>query len=118
MLRRLPKKLRATLGVLFATGAAYGLARFFASHAGQHVKVLLPLWFIAVLVALAFRYGLAVGVVGSLLSAAIFATTLFTPLGSFWISDLAARQNLAWMVLGGIVLSYLFAPSDSRRRKS
>ena len=62
--------------------------------------------------------GIAVGIIGSLLSAAIFATTLFSPLGSLWISDLTARRNLAWMVLAGVVLSYLFAPSNSAQKKS
>jgi K+-sensing histidine kinase KdpD len=100
------------MGVLLAAGAAYGLARLFAGH---DAKVFLPLWFVAVLVVLAIRYGLAVGVVGSLLSAAIFAVTLFSPTGSLWINDVGARRNLAWMVLGGIVLSYLFAPADSAR---
>jgi len=103
------------MGVLVAAAAAYGLARLFA---GYDAKVFLPLWFVTVLVALAVRYGIMVGVVGSLLSAAIFASTLFSPLGSLWISDLTARQNLAWMVLAGVVLSYLFAPSDSAHRKS
>jgi len=108
-------RFRAVGGVLIASGAAYGLARLFAGH---HLKVFLPLWFVAVLVALAVRYGIMVGIAGSLLSAAIFATTLFSPVGSLWISDHAARQNLAWMVLGGVALSYLLAPGDSARRKS
>jgi hypothetical protein len=69
-------------------------------------------------VVLGLRYGIAVGVIGSLLSAAIFATMLFSPVGSFRVTDHAARQNLAWMVLGGIALSYLFAPSDSAQKKS
>ena len=112
---KIPEKLRAPVGVLLAAGAAYGLAQLFAGH---DLKAFLPLWFLAVLVALAVRYGIAVGVIGSLLSGAIFATTLFSPTGSLWISDLTARRNLAWMVLGGIVLSYLFAPSDSARRNS
>jgi K+-sensing histidine kinase KdpD len=115
MLARVPEKLRAIIGVLLAGGAAYGLGQLFEAH---HAKVFLPLWFVAVLVALALRYGMAVGVIGSLLSAAIFAITLFSPQGSLWISDLTARRNLAWMVLGGVVLSYLFAPSGSAHRKS
>ncbi len=115
MLATVSQKLRATVAVLLVAGAAYLLAKVFVGH---DVKVFLPLWFVAVLVALAVRYGIAVGVIGSLLSAAIFATTLFSPVGSLWISDHAARQNLAWMVLGGVALSYLFAPSDSARRKS
>ena len=112
---KIPEKLRAPVGVLLVAAAACASAQLFAGH---EQKVLLPLWFVAVLVALAFRYGIAVGVVGSLLSAAIFATMLFSPLGSLWIGDKVARQNLAWMVLGGVALSYLFAPSDSAHRKS
>jgi K+-sensing histidine kinase KdpD len=53
-----------------------------------------------------------VGVLGSLLSALIFAHMLFQPLGSWHIQDVAARQNLAWMVLASVALSYLFAPSS------
>ncbi|MFZ0706595.1 MAG: DUF4118 domain-containing protein [Candidatus Korobacteraceae bacterium] len=112
---KIPEKLRASVGLLLVTAAACGLAQLFAGH---EEKVFLPLWFVAVLVALAVRYGIAVGVVGSLLSAAIFATMLFSPLGSFRIGDKVARQNLAWMVLGGVALSYLFAPANSTRRKS
>jgi K+-sensing histidine kinase KdpD len=115
MLGQIPEKLRAPLGVFFVAGAAYGLAKLFAGH---DAKVFLPLCFVAVLVALAVRYGIAAGVIGSLLSAAIFATTLFSPLGSLWISDHAARLNLAWMVLAGVALSCLFAPSGSAGRKS
>ena len=100
---------------MLLAGGAYGLARLFASH---DAKVLVPLGFIAVLAVLGLRYGIAVGVIGSLLSAAIFATTLFSPVGSLRISDQAARQNVAWMVLAGIALSYLYAPSDSEQRKS
>jgi len=108
-------RFRAATGVLIAGAAAYGLARLFA---GYDVKVFLPLWFVAVLLVLALRYGITVGVIGSLLSAAIFAITLFSPIGSLRISDQSARQNLAWMVLAGVVLSYLFAPSDSEQGKS
>lgn len=115
MLGKFPETLRAVVGVLFITGAAYFLSKVFAAY---DAKVFVPLWFVGLLVALALRYGILVGVVGSLLSAAIFATTLFSPTGSLWINDLTARRNLAWMVLGGIALSYLFAPRDSAHRKS
>ena len=115
MKREIPEKLRALIGVLIVGGAAFASAQLFAGH---HEQVFLPLWFVAVLVALAIRYGIIVGVVGSLLSAAIFATTLFAPTGSLWISDLTARRNLAWMVLAGVALSCLFAPSGSAHRKS
>jgi K+-sensing histidine kinase KdpD len=115
MLWAMPEKLRATLGVFLVTGAAYLLAKVFAGH---DVKVFLPLWFVVVLVVLAVRYGIAAGVIGSLLSAAIFAMMLFSPVGSLRVSDHAARQNIAWMVLGGVALSCLFAPSGSAHNKS
>lgn len=89
-----------------------------ALFAGKDARVFLPLWFLAVLVVLALRYGLAAGVIGSLAAAFIFAHMLFDPLGSWRISNAVARQNLAWMVLGGIVLSFLFAPSNSAQKKS
>ncbi len=115
MLPTVPTRLRAAFGVLLSAACAYVLALLFA---GRDVRVFLPLWFVAVLVMLAMRYGIAVGIIGSLLSALIFAHTLFTPVGSLRISDHVARQNLAWMVLGGVALSYLFAPTDSAHRKS
>jgi K+-sensing histidine kinase KdpD len=112
---RLPRWLRPVVGVLLSVGAAYGAALAFA---GRDLRIVLPLWFVAVLVVLGMRYGMAVGIIGSLLSAVIFAHMLFAPLGSFRIGDEAARQNLAWMVLGGIALSYLLAPSDSAPKSS
>jgi len=108
-------RFRAASGVLIAAAAAYAAAWLFQ---GNDVRVVLPLWFVAVLVVVGLRYGIGVGIVGSLLSAAIFAIMLFSPLGSFRVTDHVARQNLAWMILGGVVLSYLFAPSDSVHRKS
>lgn len=71
----------------------------------------------AVLLVLAVRYGMAVGVVGSIISAVIFAHVLYSPLGSWHVTDHMARQNLAWMILGGVALSFLFAPSDSRQNR-
>lgn len=115
MFPTVPTRLRAVFGVLISAGCAYGLALLFAGH---DVRVFLPLWFVAVLVTLAVRYRIAVGIIGSLLAALIFAHTLFSPVGSLRISDHVARQNLAWMVLGGVVLSYLFAPRDSAHRNS
>ncbi|HUI84425.1 MAG TPA: hypothetical protein VL240_09385 [Candidatus Binatia bacterium] len=102
--------LRASFGLLLSSGLALAVARVFA---GTAVSVVLPLCFIAVLWILAFRYGFAVGVIGSLLAALIFAHFLFDPLGSWHVNDLAARRNLAWMVAGAIALSFLFAPSNS-----
>ena len=106
-----PLRLRTLVGVLLSVAAACGAAALFA---GKDVRVFLPLCFIAVLFILAMRYGLMVGIFGSLAAALIFfAHMLFDPIGSWRISSHVARQNLAWMVLGGVVLSYLFAPSSA-----
>lgn len=110
MLWEAPLRLRTLVGVLLSVAAACGAAALFA---GKDVRVFLPLWFIAVLFILAMRYGLMVGIFGSLAAALIFAHMLFDPIGSWRISSHVARQNLAWMVLGGVVLSYLFAPSSA-----
>jgi K+-sensing histidine kinase KdpD len=75
----------------------------------------LPLWFILVLFFLAWRYGFAAGVIGSVVCAFVFAHYLFDPTGSWHVQDAAARRNLFWMVLGAIVMSYLLMPPPSER---
>lgn len=109
MKRKLPARVRPWFGVLLAVVAAVAAGTVFA---GKDVRVAVPLWFAALLVVLAMRYGIAVGVLGSLISALIFAHMLFQPFGDWRIENPAARQNLAWMILGSVVLSYLFGPSS------
>lgn len=104
--------LRLMVGVGLSTAGAWLLAHLFA---GSAKGAFLPIWFLIVLVALAIRYGLAVGILGSLSAALVFAHFLFSPLGSWHVSDSIARQNLAWMILGGVSLPFLFAPSRQRR---
>jgi K+-sensing histidine kinase KdpD len=111
---KLPTRLRPLVGVLLSAVAALSLAYLFA---GRELKFVLPLWFIGVLFLLALRYGMAVGIVGSLISAVIFANVLFHPIGSWHIDNDVARQNLAWMILAAVALSYLFAPSKSKSKR-
>jgi len=73
-------------------------------------RLLVPLGFVAVLIALASRFGSIVSIVGAVLSAMAFAYFLFPPLFSLRVEDPAARENLAWMVLSAIALSYLLFP--------
>ncbi len=103
---------RIAYGSLLAIVTAGLIARAFA---GSAHRLFIPVWFVAVVFVLALRYGPAVGVVGSLAAAWIFAHALFSPLGNWHVADNAARQSLAWMVLGGISLSYFFAPSRGKR---
>jgi K+-sensing histidine kinase KdpD len=101
------------LGVGLAVTVSFVTARLFA---GSQLRSLLPLAFIGVLFALGRRYGSAAAVVGSLLSAFVFAHSLFDPSGSWHVQDAIARRNLLWMVMGTVLLSYLFLPSGSQRR--
>jgi K+-sensing histidine kinase KdpD len=87
--------------------AALVAARIFCH---SPLRVIVPLGFVAVLVALASRFGPIVSVVGAVLSAMVFAYFLFPPLFSLRVEDPAARENLAWMVLSAIALSYLLFP--------
>ena len=81
------------------------------TFAGRPLRTVVPLVFVLLVVAGAARYGVMVGIFGSLLGAAIFARYLFPPIGSMQVEAGVARANLGWMLLGGISLSYLFAGS-------
>ncbi len=47
----------------------------------------------------------------------IFAYYLFPPLYSLRVAEVAARENLSWMVLSAIALSYLLFPTSFRAAK-
>jgi K+-sensing histidine kinase KdpD len=104
--------IRFLVGVLLALTTAFLSAQAFA---GTTISKALPLWFILVLFLLARFCGFAVGVIGSLLCAFVFAHFLFDPTGSWHVQDEVARRNLLWMVIGAIAISYLLAPSQSER---
>jgi K+-sensing histidine kinase KdpD len=71
------------------------------------------LLFSAVLLAVAFFFGMRAGIVGSLLAAVVFASFLFSPVRSIHVANETARSNLGWMLLIGISFSLLFAPPSS-----
>jgi len=87
--------------------AALVTAKVF-SH--SQFRMLVPLGFVAVLVVLASRFGPIVSVVGAVLSTMVFAYFLFPPLFNLRVEDPAARENLSWMALSAIALSYLLFP--------
>jgi K+-sensing histidine kinase KdpD len=93
-------------GLAICAAAAGVASRLFAQSAWRS---LVPLVFVLVLVALAAIYGTAVGVLGSVLSALIFSYWLYAPVG-LHVADAAARSSLAWMIVGGVALSYLLGP--------
>jgi K+-sensing histidine kinase KdpD len=102
------------IGGLVCAAAALG-ACFLA--AGHPWEVFVPLVFSAVLLLTAMRFGARAGIAGTLLAAVIFAVFLFKPLGKLQVASETARANLVWMLLMGIVFSFLFAPPPSGVRR-
>ena len=98
---------RPITGALLSLMAALVTTKVF-SHSQLRVRV--PLGFVAVLVVLASRFGPSVSVVGAVLSAMVFAYFLFPSLFSLRVAEAAARENLSWMALSAIALSYLLFP--------
>jgi K+-sensing histidine kinase KdpD len=105
---------RTTWGLLLCSALAVGSAYLFSNRPSS---VILPFLFVIVIVAIAARYGVMVGILGSVVSAGIFARLLYAPLHSFRVNDITARAALAWMILGGIAIPYLVLPGLRSRTK-
>ncbi|HEX7961326.1 MAG TPA: DUF4118 domain-containing protein [Terriglobales bacterium] len=100
--------LDTAIGTLLCTSAAALLAALFASSS---VRLSLPLICLAIVLAVAARFGAAAGVLSSLFSALVLAYFVFSPVNSLVVTDATARNNLGWLLLGGVSLSFLFGPS-------
>lgn len=100
-----------SLGTICCTVAAAGLIPVFSSSS---IKSFLPLLFLLIIVLVAFRFGRAAGVLGTLAAAFLFAYYLFEPAG-LAVSDHVARAHLLWMLIVGIVISDLLARFKARR---
>ena len=114
------EKLRTARLLDAAIGAALsGLAAIAATafSAGHPWKDMVPLVFTAVLLFIAGIFGSRAGVLGTVLAALVFAAFLFGPTGSLGVASDAARSNLGWMLLIGLVFSFLFAPRNSSLRR-
>jgi integral membrane sensor domain MASE1 len=77
-------------------------------------KIAVPIAFLAVVLLVSVRCGVSSGVIGSAVAALIFAVFLFAPLGSPQVANKSARTNLAWLVLGGLSISYLLGSTTGR----
>ena len=104
-------RLKTTIGLVLCTAASAATA--LATHASSE-RTVVPLAFTVVIVVLAVMYGMAVGIVGALISAAVFAHVLFAPRGSLAVEDAMARGNIAWMMAASVALSFLFATPKER----
>lgn len=112
--RRLQQMLDSMIGALLCGLAAVGASVVAIGHSWG---VSVPLVFVAILVIIAAVFGARAGVLGTIIAAIIFATFLFRPSASLQTGGDVARMNLAWMLLLGISLAFLFAPPNSGFRR-
>jgi K+-sensing histidine kinase KdpD len=105
--KRLLHILDTAIGTLLCASVALMLALVFNQ---TRLEVALPLISLAVVLAVAARFGVATGVLGTILSALLLAYFVYAPEGSLRIASHDARANLSWLLLGGISLSFLFTP--------
>lgn len=110
--RQLRANLTSLIGVVICGWSAALLCLLFPVDQGKYA---VPIAFLTIIVLVAIRCGVAAGVVGSIVAALIFAYFLYQPIGSVAVANQSARQSLSWMVLGGLVLSYLLGLSGERR---
>ncbi len=106
--------LRPLIGVLLCAGSAAASVALFGRRPSS---VWLPLLFLAVVFVVAVRFGALVGILGTVAGALVFAYLLFPPVGRLAVEDASARGNLGWMLLGGIVISFLLAPGHQPRHR-
>src|SRR5512141_3269300 len=102
------------IGVVLCAWAA-AMACFFFHDRG--LKYAVPVLFLLVVPMVAIRCGALAGILGSIVAALIFAVFLYQPLGSVYIVSKDARMNLSWLILGGLVFSYLLGPSSGGRAR-
>lgn len=104
---RLVTLLDTAIGTLLCASVALILALVFNQ---TRLEFALPLICLAVVLSVAARFGVATGVLGSIVSALLFAYFVYSPQGSLRITSPDARANVSWLLLGGISLSFLFTP--------
>src|SRR5690349_12685237 len=112
--RKILAVLDTAIGTLLCASVALILALLFHQ---TRLEVTLPLVCLAVVVAVAARFGVATGVLGSVVSAMLLAYFVYSPQYSLRIVSHDARTSLSWLLLGGISLSFLFTPRRAEATK-
>lgn len=102
---------KPVIGILLCAAVAVLAATLTSSHPW---RVFVPAGFVVIVVLLSFRYGVVVSIFGSIAAAVAFAY-FYPPFGSLRVADTGERANLAWMLLGSIVISYLLVPPSTSR---
>ena len=95
-------------GTIYCAAIAIFLSLLFNS---SEFKSYVPIAFLAVVLAIAKRFGKIAGSLGTAFSGLILAAFLFEPIRSLAVFSPEARINLGWMFLGGFVISYFFGRS-------
>ena len=102
------------LGILLCSASAVVMSiAYHESASGSSI----PLVFLAVILSIALRFGSLAGILGSCAASLIFASCLFSPVGSIRISDQHNRSNVAWMLLGGVAFSFLLSSNIRGERR-
>jgi K+-sensing histidine kinase KdpD len=78
-------------------------------------KSALPIWFLAAIMVIVFLFGSLAGILGTILSAILFALYLFEPLGHLAVHDSVQKNNLMWMTVVGLALSIFGRPPGKKR---
>jgi len=112
---RIPPKFKALLGAILCATLAVVVAVMGQSKPG---KSILPIWFLAAVMLIIFRFGALAGILGTVISGIIFAVYLFEPLGRLAVHNEVQKDNLMWMVLVGIALSIFGRPPETKSASS
>ena len=94
-----------TFGVLICCAGAVLASLLFQN---SRWKGSVPILFLALIAVVAPRCGMVAGTWGTCVASAIFAAFLFPPIGSLSVADADQRLNLAWFLVGGLAISFLF----------
>lgn len=95
----------SSLGMVCCTVVAALLIPLFGASSG---KAFLPIPFLLIIVLVAFGFGRAAGILGTLAAAFLFAWFLYEPAG-LAVADPVAKNHLIWMLIIGVLLSDLLA---------
>ena len=102
---------KAVLGILLCVALAAAVSLMAHTKPG---KSSMPIWFLAVIMVVVFRFGSLAGIWGTILSAIVFAAYLFEPIGRLAVHNAEQKDNLMWMVLIGLAIS-IFGHSANRK---
>ena len=112
---RIGDRFKTVLGTVSCVALAAAISLMGQSKSG---KSFLPIWFLAVIMVIIFRFGTQAGIWGTLLSGVIFAAYLFEPIGSLAIHNQEQKERLMWMVLVGLAISIFGHPPDKPKGPS